>query len=665
MLFRTPLPRLLVFVASLALLHCGGGSGGSGGTTPSVQDAPTALTATLYQAPAIFHLAWTKPATAFDGYEFEGRQDSGAYTKLHQGLISNIWVEAYYDGGYSLPELSPYSFRVRVMRGTTPSAYSNESGVRIGLFAPTVYSPYAANGGITISWINNSLLADTLKLERGTPNGSTTSWSTLPNVPFGTTSWLDMNAQEGLACLYRVTYSKGQDSAQADSYNTATSPMVAPSQITATPLVEGVKLDWQNTSQVATEVAVMRSSGLNAYPSYQQVALVPVGTTTYQDTLLATGYYTYRLENRKTGVSPAYSEPVQVVTLPPQNGVSVVPTTLLLPQAGTIRRGSQGQWFLSGTYTSSVDVMEPSGANWVDYIPPSALSWSAPYFLLDSHDRPHLVYLRSVVQGSQEVALMHAWRDAVGWQTEEIARRMLSSDSTRSPYTFALDAQDRLHLVWLKSAGTTADLEYAFKDQSGTWAVEALGALPTQSTLGSYKLTLDPLGQPHVLVGAWTTLFHLTRSAGTWSTETIPSNGASVGWYEFLGGLASGPDSLIVMAPRAHQPYDGKYDLVMFRKEAGSWLPEEVIVTTTTWGFSGTLASNPGGTRFALYYGTDSGSMLRVWTSGVWSSSLVGPSSYGSPLLGFDASDKLYLLLSAGYGASSNSYTYVLYREQP
>jgi hypothetical protein len=261
---------------------------------------------------------------------------------------------------------------------------------------------------------------------------------------------------------------------------------------------------------------------------------------------------------------------------------------------------------------------------------------------------------------------MHAWHDATGWQSEEIARRTLYSSSAQSPCTFALDTQDRLHLLWLKGGGTLQDLEYAVKGTDGAWIIEGLTGMSSTSFLGNYKLVLDPTGQPHVLVAAWQNFFHQTRSGGTWTVESILTNGASVGWYDSMGAVASGPDSITLLAPRMRQPYDGSYDLVMFRKLAGAWKPEEIVLTTSGYStFNGTLASNKSGTRFGLYYATTGGSMLRVWTAGVWTSSLVGPSSYGTPLLGFDPLDKIFLLVPAGYGGSNNNYPYVLYQEQP
>lgn len=167
-------------------------------------------------------------------------------------------------------------------------------------------------------------------------------------------------------------------------------------------------------------------------------------------------------------------------------------------------------------------------------------------------------------------------------------------------------------------------------------------------------------------MGAWQELFHLTRAAGAWSSESIPAPGVSIGWYDFLGGVAAGPDSIMVLANRARQPYDGSYDLMLYRKKNGTWLPEEIALATSGYSsFNGTLAASNDGARFGLYYQTNGGAMLRVWTDGTWASTLVGPNNYGTPLLGFGTSNKLYLLVHAGWGGSSNTFPYVLYQEQP
>lgn len=659
--------RFLCLAMTLLFAACGGGSGGSapsGGGTPA-PDGPTGLRVSIYQAPAVLRFVWTRPTQAFDGYEFEGKVGSGAYAKLNQTLIPNTWTEAYLDLTGSSVELETYTFRMWAVRGTAASPYSNESSIRMGLNAPSI-SAYSGQNGITVSWWNTSIVADTLKLERGVVNDGATSWTPLPSVTFGVTSFVDTAAPEGASCTYRVTYSKGQDSISATS-NTASTGMSAPGQPTATPLVEGVRLNWTNSSQVATEVAVMRASGLDAYPSYQQVALLAAGTTTYTDQPLATGYYTYRLENRKSGISPAYSNPVQVVTLPPQSGASIYPTILGLPQANIIRRTSQGAWVLGGSYQYDIQVREPAGSGWATYTPSSAQAWSSPFFLLDSHDQPHLIYTRQVMQGSSEVALMHAWRQETTWQVEEVARRTLYSSSATNSYTFVLDTTDRLHLMWLKSGGAVADLEYALREANGTWTIESPVTFTTQSLLGTYKLVVDPTGQPHLFIGAWQELYHLTRSGGTWAKESIPAPGVSVGWYDFMGCAASAPDTCAVLMMRAHQPYDGKYDLVMFRKDAGVWQTGDTVFTTDAYGssFQGTLVPNRSSSKLALYHASSSGGMLRIWSAGTWTSTVVGPSSYGTPLLGFDPADKLYLLLPAGWGGSSSLYPYVLYSETP
>jgi len=52
-------------------------------------------------------------------------------------------------------------------------------------------------------------------------------------------------------------------------------------------------------------------------------------------------------------------------------------------------------------------------------------------------------------------------------------------------------------------------------------------------------------------------------------------------------------------------------------------------------------------------------------TKGVWTSTVLGPSSPGRPFLGFDAKDQFYSLQCIGYPHGTTQWSYVLYSELP
>lgn len=662
-----------VIIALALTMGCGGGSSVQVPLPTPVPDPPTALSLSFDKNYSTYlQLNWTPPSTNFSGYEIQTRVGDGAFENVFNETVPSSWKAARFLT--NAPELSTVTARMRTVRLDQVSSYSTEATARRPLLAPDIsWSPIWSSDGIYFSWFKNSLVADTLKLERGLVQG-TTSWTTLDETTSDTREYTDHNAPESMTSVYRITYSKGQDSAQITT-DPVTPLMVAPNQISATPLVEGVHLSWHNSSLVATETAILRATELGDSANFQQIGLVPASTTSYDDTHLATGYYTYRLENRNPIITAVHSTPVQVSTLPPQTGISLLPSVLSLPGAEVIRRSSTGAWFLSGKDLSIAMVRTPIGDSWNDYLSSNTKDWREPYFLLDSHDRPHLVYTRSVDANTWEVALIHDWKEETGWKSEEIARRTLRNSISPGPYTFILDPQDRLQLVWLNSNGSTQDLEYAIKGTDGRWMIQALTGLPTSPWFDSYRLTVDATGQPHLAIEASQNLFHYTRASGDWTIEPIPSTttGSQGGTDRILGIVASTPDVFTVLATRLHdRDYSSSLvDLVLFRKTKDGWLPEEVIPTAIDRFSNATLAFNKPGTRFALYYTNVDSTLLGVWINDHWTSTLLsstanGYASYGPRQLGFDASGSLYLILQGGLGSRGSSLVpYVLYQEQP
>ncbi len=655
----TPARQFLVFMFTLVLLGCGG----AGGQDPqATRTGPTALTVSIYKAPASFRLAWLPPDTPTTGLEIQVRVGTAPYATIYSGPGPTSESVAFYDAGADAPEITTFAFRMRALNYDHASDYSNEATARTGLLPPTLGPFSHPANAIGISWQNNSLVADTLKLERGNQVGADTVWTPIPGVPFGATFWADRDAPEGSLSRYRVTYSKGQDFAQDASYDGAYMLMQSPEQVRITPLLEGARITWLNPSKIASTVAILRVSGFDAGLGAleTEVASLPPGTTSYDDTHLTTGYYTYRLENRKPGVNPASSPSVPMATLLPGFGSTVVSSTVVLPSARVVRRSSQGAWYLSGAPGNmEIQVNTPIGNSWTSFTPANAQFWNTPYFLLDSLDQPHLVYSHQVAPGVQDTINEHAWKASSGWQTEGMPQSIVGSP------TFSLDAQNHLHLAWQKGP-QVQDLMYAVRQSDGSYLVDDLSGLNDSTVLYGFQLVVDPTGQPHILARTPVNLLHLTRANGIWTAETITSGRN----YGSMAGFAPAPDAFRAFVSRDYSPDSGTTELVMFQKEAGSWLPEKVLATTTfpdAFTIS-SLAATGSGQRFALAYSaTSTGNMLSVWS---WGTQLSVPLGYfdsiQGPLLGFDPSDRLYLLLPQMYGAPDGlSRLWVLYQEQP
>ncbi|GEM_PF-3444940 len=665
----------IVLFGLLPLMGLAGcGSGGGGGSTPAL-NGPTNLKVTgdLGISPQL-EFTWTAPANRIDGYEFESATGGDAFTKLGTQLIPADWTIGYLSFNPSvLPEDTELKFRMRAVLGTAASPYSNVVSSSTGLRKPTFDSAVNGAEGIALKWTNNSSLADTLTLERGTSAtyAEPTSWTAIPGVAFGTTTYLDSEAPENTYVTYRVTYSKGAKAAQALSYSISTT-LKAPAGLVATPLVEGVSLTWENRSAGATEVVVTRASGItSSYPYFEDVAHLAATATSYQDLQLATGYYTYRVEARKASTQAAPSLSAKVVTLPIPGALALAaPAIKSLPPSLMGAMDSRGAWtFVQILNYDSFVIATPSGTDWVSHPLSNASSLAAPMLQLDSHDRPHTVYQRKVMQGSEEVAITHAWFDGAAWQTEEVARRILTPYTSQGSLVFTLDRSDRLHLAWQKDGSGISGLEYAFKGADGVWNTESLNVVtPAPTYLSSFRLTVDAGGVPHVLVGTWQDIYLLQRQGpNQWQWEQVPSGAAMLLSYDCLDFAVSYRGDLHVFFTRPHVPSDqANYtDLCEVRKAGGAWTPVQVLATTgITGSTSGAYCvASPMSDRIALRFLSSGGQQLLTLDQDAWSKVTLGPGETNRPYLGFDANDKFYLMQKLGFDSGTGPSTYVLYGE--
>ncbi|BDU75981.1 fibronectin type III domain-containing protein [Mesoterricola sediminis] len=669
-MFQNPL-RTSICAALLALATLAGCSGGGGGKGSSLT-APTNFSAKWSEAYTDeIELAWTPPSQTFDGYNVEGQFGSGSFVKLNlNSLLPSTWTGASYTTGtLGLPELTALNFRMNCQRGTDVSAYSNVASVTTPLRAPTYPYVEQVGGGYKVTWYNNSAIADTLTLERGIASSSATAgtvWTPIPSVMFGATTYTDLDVPEGVYLSYRVTYAKGQASASSVGNSVQTS-LSAPIDLVATPGFESVHLSWTNRSARAASVVVLRSSGLDAYPYFSVVATLAPTATTYDDLQLATGYYTYRVEARIAGATSGAPSPVaKVATLPETApGLAVTPSLLQLPVALSGALAPDGTWILgtSGSSSMPCQINYLVGGTWAAQTFPNANASADPWVLSDASSHPHGVYTRIVMQGTNDMAFVHAWFDGSAWQSEEITRAVLPSYAP-TPLT-RLDANGHPVVLFMAANG---GLSYAFKADNGTWTTETLAsALPANANISYMALTLDASGAPAVLVSCYNGTWVLRRTgAGAWASEALPTDGNSYGASSSLAISATSDGDLHVLLVRPHYPYNGGDDLVWSHRIAGTWTLPTVLASVTTNMMALPVQVSPAGDRLVLSCPTSQGSLLVTYASGAWNRVILGPRPNLPPFLGFTSQGKVRVLQSTGYpySASSAPMDYVLYSEQ-
>src|SRR5262249_42741381 len=154
-----------------------------------------------------------------------------------------------------------------------------------------------------------------LIIERATGQSSS-DWKPLTTVASGISSYNDTQLSELQYYAYRLRWVDGAVEGYRATLYSIYNALFAPTALAALPGVERVCLTWQNRSAAATELVVVRTSGLSSFGSTSEVAPLPPTATSFSDVGIATGLYRYEVDARGNG-SSANSEQIPVVTTPP------------------------------------------------------------------------------------------------------------------------------------------------------------------------------------------------------------------------------------------------------------------------------------------------------------------------------------------------------------
>ena len=209
-------------------------------------------------------------------------------------------------GNYSLTGVTPVGLATTTFSGLStnksPSTTletgavltSSTKGARLSQIAVKVtYTPLAAPSGLTavsatpsiiLNWTDNSSNENGFKIERSTDG---INFVQIATVSANTTSYNNSPLTEG-TYYYRVrAYNSGGNSSYSNT--TSASIVSAPTNLAASATSSAVNLSWTDTSTTEAGFKIERSSG----GSYTQIASVAANTTSYTDTPLTEGTYTY------------------------------------------------------------------------------------------------------------------------------------------------------------------------------------------------------------------------------------------------------------------------------------------------------------------------------------------------------------------------------------
>lgn len=650
--------RAFLFCAGIFFLVLLGGCSGGGSPGTTAVPAPSNLTITTGSDPNLITLRWTASSGAVDGYILEGRIDHGAFSPLNSlsRLIPIGAQEVQVSFAPDAPDSTDYGFRLCAARGSESSVYSNEAVFHRPLAVPTDLKAAFLDdqAGVNLSWTTNSVMADGSMVERsladnlGKPLGD---WKNIP-VPAGLqTSFMDQSVQEFSTYVYRVSNRAGGTAGTPSTpSNPSTVLMFTPGSVRVEPCPGGLQISWVNRSPSTTQISLRRTPGPKGGG---EIARLPAGTTTYQDLTIPSGYFYYSVV-ATNGSFFTSGKPIQGVTAPLPGALRLSSRAVPGPDSSDMALLPQGTWV---ELCSSPFGILSNGDPWPAIFPNDSLAQYPAALRVDALGWPHAFYEAADPVDPQQAKLTHLWYDGTHWQTDGVstARPVVAPSKDRG-ITPALDPTGGIHVLLdlptpdFPHGGYTRSLSYARKKE-GPWSVESLATIgPLVELEGPCELRLDRTGQPHVLAGNSAFFCEYTRVApgANWTSELVWKDATIGGNWCFQSGNWWDPSTACVVFDRM-TPGDpvGEYSLLAIMKKFGVWGAPTVIGHhyNDGYGTRASLARSPDGSRLAVAHATSSGLKLYVHDGKFWGETLVAGPTLVVPKMGFDAQNKIHILV--------------------
>jgi hypothetical protein len=599
---------------------------------------PENVTVTKDQFYGRFDLSWTTSG-AVGQIDVQARQGNGDWQDMGQLYGSPSFVELA-----NPPERTPVAFRLRNTNLGVHSDWSAEVTENTGLYVPQVTLATGGGGQIQLGWFLRQDVTG-LIIERST---GTTGWTPVTTVPPGVARYTDTQVDELQLYSYRLRWVDGA----IEGYNATLYPMNpgvrAPTALVAVPGVERVDLSWKNQSSAASEIVIVRTASLAPGGfSGSELAHLPPTATSFSDVGVATGLYRYEVHTRDTGVAESVAS-VPVATLPPSGSWDV--SVLQFPAGDLV--GAYGTGIddtgqvLAWSYSRGL--MGSDSPAWLPHQLAHAdgLPLVVPIFELDASFHPHIVWMRSTVQNTLEAAAMQEWYDGSAWRTEELVRLQLDPW-----WVHALDPSGRPVVLTGKASGFRV-----VRWNGSAYVVEDTGAsLASNTSVSALRIAVSPEGVIHALVqGTDGHVVHTWRDT-SWKQEQVSLPSINETLQEIA---ASTGDRLTVTFFGLAGP---QVDLV--EKSGGVWGAPVTIPAATFFvdGQSLRLETSGTGAHPTLAMPTPSGLQIARSGDGWAPHTLTGTTAAMG--IGYDASDKLWVLISGGSDFNGTTYL-ALFREK-
>jgi hypothetical protein len=580
------------------------------GCTPTpTPPPPTDLSAISGGSFDAVWVRWVEPLTRVDGYELEAQAGSGAFERIHTGLIPRGATDGQVTMEPSLPELTTLGFRIRSVRDGVRSVWSPTASYLRGIRPPEGLTVTLVDGpAIDVSWTNTSTVADEVLVERTDSSSSGLSWDasfTAMDVAFGATTLHDAAPNELVYELYRVSYGKGDVWSSSIFASAGPLPLLAPTDVSAAVAPGGgVDVTWTNHSRAASSLV------LTPWPPGTGVPLALDVTAWHDATPIPwpSAHYAVSVWGQlPSGVSTAAWDWALVAPFRIDGPRGPLDATSPAVAGGIIRRAGDGTWYW--LWGDTVVSLSPSGATATH-----ALGFTTrvnPGLELDGADRPHAVGYTRV---GDTFTFEHDWLTVSGW-TSEILQGYQGGGSTMQ---FAVDGLGRLHIVendahCIVAAGRCNP--QALPTPTGFAQAYASG-LATAADGTAYLVLTGPMSES-------TAVGILTRApAGAWSFDQVPL----VTSYNPEPRLVPGPGGDVDLLFHRNPSSGSLFSVVRVARRGGVWSAEEAV-GLTNFSLLGAVGTHDLSQLVAFTEpGAELSPDLVLWTRGPdgWSSAKVG-----------------------------------------
>jgi predicted outer membrane repeat protein len=259
-------------------------------TPAAIANAPSNLVATASSNTQI-DLSWTDNSTNEASFKIETSSDGSTWT-----VLTTVSANTVSYSNTSLTCETAYYYRVMsttVAGDSSPTNVANATTLLCPLATPTNLAATVAGTTINLTWTDTVTGETNFRLERSIDNGVT--WTEIAQPAANATSYVDNTAACGISHNYRIRAYRASDFTYSPYSNNVTgtigactSPLVAPTNVTATAHRGYIHINWSDANTSETNFRVERSSDGLLW------SIVGTGSTTASQT---TDYATYCATN--------------------------------------------------------------------------------------------------------------------------------------------------------------------------------------------------------------------------------------------------------------------------------------------------------------------------------------------------------------------------------